>query len=140
MATKTVFVCNECGYESSKWLGKCPACGAWNTFFEQKIAKTKSTVGIPLRESGKSEPIAQVDLTPVPRMHSGFSELDRVLGGGIVPGSVCLLGGDPGIGKSTLLLQICSNLAKNGERVLYASGEESKTQIKMRALRLNASE
>ena len=140
MATKTVFVCNECGYESSKWLGKCPACGARNTFFEQKIAKTKSTVGIPLRESGKSEPIAQVDLTPVPRMHSGFSELDRVLGGGIVPGSVCLLGGDPGIGKSTLLLQICSNLAKNGERVLYASGEESKTQIKMRALRLNASE
>lgn len=139
MATKTIFVCNECGYESSKWLGKCPACAAWNTFFEQKISKTKPGSAASLRESSKSEPIGKVDLTPVPRMHSGFTELDRVLGGGIVPGSVCLLGGDPGIGKSTLLLQICSYLAKNGEKVLYASGEESKTQIKMRAIRLDAS-
>ena len=137
MATKTIFVCNECGYESSKWLGKCPACGAWNTFFEQKITKAKQ-VNTFSKESGKSEPIGKVDLTPVPRMNSGFSELNRVLGGGIVPGSVCLLGGDPGIGKSTLLLQICSNLAKDGERVLYASGEESKTQIKIRAIRLDA--
>lgn len=140
MATKSVFVCNECGYESSKWLGKCPACESWNTFFEQKVSKTKQSALSPLREPQKSEAIGQVDLTPVPRMDSGFSELDRVLGGGIVPGSVCLLGGDPGIGKSTLLLQICSHLAKDGERVLYASGEESKTQIKMRAIRLNASE
>ncbi len=137
MATKTIFVCNECGYESSKWLGKCPACGAWNTFFEQKITKAKQ-VNTFSKESGKSEPIGKVDLTPVPRMNSGFSELNRVLGGGIVPGSVCLLGGDPGIGKSTLLLQICSHLAKDGEKVLYASGEESKTQIKMRAIRLDA--
>ncbi len=140
MATKTVFVCNECGYESSKWLGKCPACSAWNSFFEQKISKTKPSASCFVREPQKSESIRTVDLTPVPRMDSGFSELNRVLGGGIVPGSVCLLGGDPGIGKSTLLLQICSNLAKNGERVLYASGEESKTQIKMRAIRLCASE
>ena len=137
MATKSIFVCNECGYESSKWLGKCPACGAWNTFFEQKITKAKQT-NATLREKGKSEPIQTVDLTPVPRMNCGFSELNRVLGGGIVPGSVCLLGGDPGIGKSTLLLQICSHLAKGGEKVLYASGEESKTQIKMRAIRLGA--
>ena len=140
MATKTIFVCNECGYESSKWLGKCPACEAWNTFFEQKISKARPGPSASLREPQKSEPIKQVDLTPVPRMNSGFSELNRVLGGGIVPGCVCLLGGDPGIGKSTLLLQVCSYLAKNGERVLYASGEESKTQIKMRAIRLDASE
>ncbi len=137
MATKTVFVCNECGYESSKWLGKCPACGAWNAFFEQKLTKTNQGKTATQKERGKSQPIGQVDLTPVPRMDSGFPELNRVLGGGIVPGSVCLLGGDPGIGKSTLLLQICSHLAKE-ERVLYASGEESKTQIKMRAIRLNA--
>ncbi len=140
MATKTVFVCNECGYESSKWLGRCPACEAWNTFFEQKISPAKSRGSSFTKEAGKSEPISKVDLSPVPRMDSGFSELNRVLGGGIVPGSVCLLGGDPGIGKSTLLLQICSHLAKSGERVLYASGEESKTQIKMRAIRLNATE
>ena len=137
MANKICFVCNECGYESSKWLGKCPVCNQWNTFFEQKITKAKSAVRTAPQ---KSEPIGKVDLTPVPRMDSGFSELNRVLGGGIVPGSVCLLGGDPGIGKSTLLLQVCKNLAKNGLRVLYASGEESKTQIKMRAIRLDATQ
>lgn len=137
MANKVVYVCNECGYESSKWLGKCPACNEWNTFFEQKITKTKTASRT---ESSKSEPIREVDLTPVPRMDCGFSELNRVLGGGIVPGSVCLLGGDPGVGKSTLLLQVCKNLAKQGLRVLYASGEESKTQIKMRAIRLEATE
>lgn len=135
MANKVVYVCNECGYESSKWLGKCPACNEWNSFFEQKITKTKSTSRT---SPSKSEKIEEVDLTPVPRMDSGFSELNRVLGGGIVPGSVCLLGGDPGIGKSTLLLQVCKNLAQQGQKVLYASGEESKTQIKMRAIRLSA--
>ncbi len=137
MANKVVYVCNECGYESSKWLGKCPACNEWNSFFEQKIAKSKS---VSRDVSTKSEKIQDVDLTPVPRMDSGFSELNRVLGGGIVPGSVCLLGGDPGIGKSTLLLQVCKNLAQQGLKVLYASGEESKTQIKMRAIRLSATQ
>ncbi len=140
MANKVVYVCNECGYESSKWLGKCPACSEWNSFFEQKITKTKHSSQSPDTVRSKSEKINTVDLTEVPRMDCGFQELNRVLGGGIVPGSVCLLGGDPGIGKSTLLLQVCKNLAKQGMRVLYASGEESKTQIKMRAIRLDATE
>ena len=140
MANKVIYVCNECGYESSKWLGKCPVCSQWNTFFEQKVSKTKSSNPLSEPSRSKSEKIKEVDLTEVPRMDCGFAELNRVLGGGIVPGSVCLLGGDPGIGKSTLLLQVCKNLAQSGMRVLYASGEESKTQIKMRAIRLEATE
>lgn len=139
MASKIIYVCNECGYESSKWLGKCPTCSSWNTFFEQKITKTRSEHTRTAANS-HSEKILDVDLTRVPRIDCGFPELNRVLGGGIVPGSVCLLGGDPGIGKSTLLLQICQNLAKQQMRVLYASGEESKAQIKMRAMRLSADE
>lgn len=135
MAGKVIYVCNECGYESSKWLGKCPACTQWNTFFEQKVTKTKHSQE---KNISRSEKIIEVDLTEAPRMDSGFGELNRVLGGGIVQGSVCLLGGDPGIGKSTLLLQVCKNLAMQGMRILYASGEESKTQIKMRAIRLCA--
>ncbi len=138
MANKIIYVCNECGYESSKWLGKCPACMEWNTFFEQTITKQKSASRTADGNHQKSELLQEVTLSEVPRMDCGFSELNRVLGGGIVPGSVCLLGGDPGIGKSTLLLQVCKNLAQNGKKVLYASGEESKTQIKMRAIRLEA--
>ena len=132
---KSVFVCNECGYESAKWMGKCPACGAWNSFFEEKIAKT---VG------GKSDSKKNVTAKPLntytgkenERISTGFEELDRVLGGGIVKGSLILLGGEPGIGKSTLILQLCDRVKGDG-KVLYVSGEESAEQIKLRADRLN---
>lgn len=141
MSGKTVFFCETCGYESAKWLGKCPACGEWNTFSE--IRAVKNTKGqknqkLSYNNTEKSEIISNVELTDKERFDCGFSELNRVFGGGIVNGSVNLLGGDPGIGKSTILLQICKHLADSGKKVLYVSGEESKTQIKMRASRINA--
>ena len=134
---KTIFVCSDCGNESAKWLGKCPACGSWNSFYEQKIVETKS--------AGSSKGISAGNITPQAlntyeaketiRTHTGFQELDRVLGGGLVKGSLVLLGGEPGIGKSTLILQICDKIKGDG-KVLYVSGEESAEQIKLRADRL----
>ena len=131
---KSVFVCNSCGYESGKWLGKCPACNEWNTFFEQKletsvISKKKE------KENIKSIPLQNVEYKEISRLSTGFGELDRVLGGGLVDGSLILIGGEPGIGKSTLILQICDKI-KTEKTVLYVSGEESAEQIKLRADRL----
>ncbi len=130
----TVFVCNECGYESSKWLGKCPACNNWNTFVEEKaIANTSGKD----KKKERSEPISlnQVEKRATIRIKTGIEELDRVLGGGFVEGSLTLLGGEPGIGKSTLILQICDKIQLDG-KILYVSGEESAEQIKLRADRL----
>lgn len=132
-AKGSVFFCGECGYESTKWLGKCPACGSWNTMLEQK--KISSVPSINSLAYAHAIPLADVTTTASGRMSSGIGELDRVLGGGIVPGSVTLLGGDPGIGKSTLLMQTAAELTKQGT-VLYVTGEESASQLKLRAERL----
>ena len=135
---KIVYFCQECGYESSKWQGRCPGCQAWNTLVEETVAPAK-TGGGGSRGSGKApQPvsIAEIETREEQRMSSGIRELDRVLGGGIVTGSLMLVGGDPGIGKSTLLLQVCRNLAGEGHQVLYISGEESLRQIKLRAARI----
>ena len=132
-AKGSVFFCGECGYESSKWLGKCPACGSWNTMLEQK--KISSIPSINNLTYAHAIPLADVTTTASGRVSSGIGELDRVLGGGIVPGSVTLLGGDPGIGKSTLLMQTAAELTKQGT-VLYVTGEESASQLKLRAERL----
>ena len=131
---KSVFLCNECGYESPKWAGKCPGCGAWNSFVE-KVVRTTSSVRMSSASSAKqlSQPVLidTVSTDELPRIDLGDSELNRVLGGGLVPGSMVLLGGEPGIGKSTLVLQTMLNLPDR--RVLYVSGEESAQQIKLRA-------
>ena len=132
-AKGSVFFCGECGYESTKWLGKCPACGSWNTMLEQK--KISSIPSINNLTYAHAIPLADVTTTASGRVSSGIGELDRVLGGGIVPGSVTLLGGDPGIGKSTLLMQTAAELTKQGT-VLYVTGEESASQLKLRAERL----
>ncbi len=133
---KTVFVCNECGYESPKWLGKCPECGAWNTFFEQKIVETKNSIS---SKGTKAKVMPQVLDNVIgkseTRTDTGIGEVNRVLGGGIVNGSLILLGGEPGIGKSTLILELCAKIANSG-KVLYVSGEESAEQVKIRADRL----
>lgn len=131
---KTVFVCNSCGYESPKWMGKCPACNEWNTFFEEKLVKLSGTK---YEKKKEVNPMVLNELQgkDIVRNSTGFNELDRVLGGGIVSGSLVLLGGEPGIGKSTLILQICDKIKGNGQ-VLYVSGEESAEQIKIRADRL----
>ncbi len=127
------FVCQECGYESLKWLGKCPACMAWNTIVEEKQEKRLEICG---QDRAPVVSLNMIDEKDIFRFSSGIGELDRVLGGGIVPGSLILLGGDPGIGKSTLLLQVANNIAVSGKRVLYLSGEESLKQIRIRSLRL----
>ena len=132
-AKGSVFFCGECGYESTKWLGKCPACGSWNTMLEQK--KISSAPSINNLTYAHAIPLADITTTASGRVSSGIGELDRVLGGGIVPGSVTLLGGDPGIGKSTLLMQTAAELTKQGT-VLYVTGEESASQLKLRAERL----
>lgn len=133
---KTTFFCKECGYESSKWLGQCPGCKEWNSFVEEMVQK-KSATGAVLR-GPRVEPskLSDVRVVENERVHMGIDEFDRVLGGGIVEGSLVLVGGDPGIGKSTLLLQMCKQLVEQGKKVLYISGEESMRQIKMRADRL----
>ncbi len=133
------FFCKECGYESPKWLGQCPACKAWNSFSEAPEAvrsKTDKGRGDRPYSPLKAVPLSDVNMESHERMPSGIQELDRVLGGGIVPGSFVLVGGDPGIGKSTILLQVSAHLTATGRRVLYISGEESLEQIKMRANRL----
>ena len=134
--SKTIFVCSECGNESSKWLGKCPACNSWNTFYEQKVVETKAGAHKDLAKSeNKPQKLNSYEAKETLRTSTGFGELDRVLGGGLVKGSLVLLGGEPGIGKSTLILQICDKVKGKG-KVLYVSGEESAEQIKMRADRL----
>lgn len=132
---QTVFVCSNCGNESPKWLGKCPACNSWNTFCEEKIVTSKVS-GEKKAVSAEVKKLNSVEIEKYSRYKTGYEELDRVLGGGLVQGSLVLLGGEPGIGKSTLILQICDKIKVNGS-VLYISGEESATQIKMRADRLN---
>ncbi len=134
---KSVFFCKDCGYESAKWMGQCPACKAWNTMTEEVVsASSKAVPSVNRGESPKPVKISEISLSDEDRIPTGMDELDRVLGGGIVPGSLVLVGGDPGIGKSTLLLQMCRNLAVAGQSVLYISGEESPKQIKMRAERI----
>lgn len=134
---KTVFFCKECGYESTKWLGQCPGCKAWDTFTEEPVLKrSHRSSGIKLAK--EPELISNIKSESELRIHTGMDEFDRVLGGGIVIGSLVLVGGDPGIGKSTLLLQICKELTNKSKKVLYISGEESLNQIKMRADRLGA--
>ncbi|MCR4936856.1 MAG: DNA repair protein RadA [Lachnospiraceae bacterium] len=135
---KTVYFCTECGCESAKWSGQCPSCGAWNTMTEHEVSsglrsKEKRAAGY---EAAAPLGLKEISSGDEKRISSGISEFDRVLGGGIVPGSLTLVGGDPGIGKSTLLLQVCRELSLNGVGVLYVSGEESPSQIKMRAGRL----
>ena len=132
---KTVFFCKECGYESSKWLGQCPGCRQWDTFVEEPVTRKKST-GSSYKDAVEPELLSEVKSENENRIKSGIGELDRVLGGGIVPGSLVLVGGDPGIGKSTLLLQACREIVNQGQKVIYITGEESKGQIKMRAERL----
>ena len=134
---KSLFVCQSCGNESQKWLGRCPDCGAWNSFVEEKVTAAADRRGsVPAMGGGTSRRYEDVDMLVVDRLSSGVSEFDRVLGGGIVPGSLVLLGGEPGIGKSTLLLQAAAHLAANVGPVLYCSGEESEHQIKLRGERL----
>lgn len=138
-AKGNVFFCKECGYESSKWMGQCPACKEWNTFVEEPAAKkSASTHGGTVRQGLSPKPVllSEVSIEEQDRISTGYPELDRVLGSGIVAGSLVLVGGDPGIGKSTLLLQVCRNLALAGHKVLYISGEESLKQIKLRANRI----
>ena len=136
---KSVFFCQECGYESAKWMGQCPGCRAWNSFVEETAAKSgadrkaKQTAGM-----AKSRPavLNEISMEEENRIPTGIAELDRVLGGGIVTGSLTLVGGDPGIGKSTLLLQMCRLLSEKKRKILYISGEESLRQIKLRAQRI----
>ena len=139
-ARTTAFFCKECGYESAKWTGQCPACREWNTMVEEPVAKKASDrrAVIPERGRQKIQPVrlSEVSIEEQDRISTGYQELDRVLGSGIVAGSLVLVGGDPGIGKSTLLLQVCRNLAAEGHKVLYISGEESLKQIKLRANRI----
>lgn len=135
MKIKTNFVCQECGYTTQKWMGKCPECGNWNTFIEETIAPAKSEPMF----SAAASPVAIGKIDPMQegtRLGTGIGELDLVLGGGLVTGSLVLVGGEPGIGKSTLLLQICAALSKHGN-ILYISGEESEKQLKLRADRLS---
>ncbi|MBQ4058836.1 MAG: DNA repair protein RadA [Lachnospiraceae bacterium] len=133
--TKQIYFCQECGNESTKWLGQCPTCKCWNTFVEEKIVVGANKHS---EKAGAVAPTSILDITTSEdaRIGTGMKELDRVLGGGIVKGSLTLVGGDPGIGKSTLLLQVCRNLTMAENKVLYASGEESLQQIKLRAERL----
>lgn len=133
----SVFFCQQCGYESVKWMGQCPACKEWNSFVEEPVVPKMGAGSVKTR-TPSSEPVtlSKVEMTKQERFTTGISELDRVLGGGIVPGSLVLVGGDPGIGKSTLLLQVCRNLAAANRKVLYISGEESLQQIKIRAQRI----
>ncbi|MBL0741817.1 DNA repair protein RadA [Chryseolinea lacunae] len=140
--TKTTFFCQSCGYESAKWLGKCPSCSAWNTFAEEVVKKDDGNKNEWRQESPRSKTVKPKTLTQIEtaeeiRINSIDEELNRVLGGGIVPGSLVLIGGEPGIGKSTLMLQV--GLLLQSQRVLYVSGEESEQQIKMRAERLGSS-
>ena len=140
-AKTTAFFCKECGYESAKWMGQCPACREWNTMVEEPVGKKETSPGAGRRSLLiKSRPalLSEISVEEKDRVSTGYKELDQVLGGGVVAGSLVLVGGDPGIGKSTLLLQVCRNLAIGGQKVLYISGEESLKQIKLRAARIGS--
>src|ERR671934_454739 len=140
MAARTLFVCSQCGNESPKWHGRCPGCGEWNTMVEERAVELGAGAGSGLtRRSGKAlrpQQLSEVDAPALARLATGIGELDRVLGGGLVPGSLVLLGGSPGIGKSTLTTTALGNLAAAGRRALYVSGEESAAQVRLRAERL----
>ena len=139
MAKKTtVFFCQNCGYESPKWMGQCPACKEWNVFVEEPVTKAAGSKPAAERRAAAAKPVklSNIEIRKNLRILTGMKELDRVLGGGIVPGSLILVGGDPGIGKSTLLLQVCKHLVAEGRNILYVSGEESQQQIKIRADRV----
>ena len=143
MKQKTVYLCSECGYEHAKWFGKCPSCGSWNTMSEFKVKPEAAVRGVIApaggsRQRNRPTTLDQIDEGQEERFHSGIGELDRVLGGGAVHGSFVLVGGEPGIGKSTLLMQMCHEMCK-GATVLYVSGEESLRQLKIRAKRLGVS-
>ena len=132
---KSIFFCQNCGHEENKWLGQCPMCKEWNTFVEESVSVTKSSTA-KLAHETQVVALTQIETDHEDRIHTQIKELDRVLGGGIVPGSLVLVGGDPGIGKSTLLLQVCQKLCESKRQVLYISGEESLKQIKLRANRM----
>ncbi len=136
--TRTIFICQECGHQVSKWLGKCPECNSWNSFSEERQLQPSSSKSRNNFESSTPLTITQVQPVQENRMMTGIGEFDRVLGGGMVQGSLILIGGEPGIGKSTLTLQSMGHLSKQGKKVLYVSGEESGSQIKLRAERLDA--
>src|SRR5215208_6798150 len=137
MARTTVFVCSQCGHDSAKWHGRCPGCGEWNTMVEERPAAAgPAAARRPAGRALKPVRLADVEAPAVRRLVTGIGELDRVLGGGIVPGSMVLIGGSPGIGKSTITGGALGNLAAAGRRVLYVSGEESAAQVKLRAERL----
>lgn len=133
---KIKFICQHCGYDSPKWLGRCPGCEEWNTFIEEVVNNKISKNSYLNKSNSKPISIVDVDISNLPRYKSGIIEFDRALGGGIVPGSLILVGGDPGIGKSTLLLQVALQICKNYGEVLYVSGEESAAQVRLRAERL----
>ena len=135
---KSVFFCQNCGHEESKWLGQCPVCRQWNTFVEEKVRLSKGTDSSKLAREMAPVVLTSIRTDKDDRKQTGIAELDRVLGGGIVPGSLVLVGGDPGIGKSTLLLQVCQRLAADQQKILYISGEESLKQIKLRADRMGS--
>src|SRR6266404_6587903 len=133
-SSETIFVCQNCGHQSRKWLGKCPECGEWNSLVEERARTSKKGAirnGFKLREV-TAVAYSEIESQDEARISSGVTEFDRVLGGGIVPGRLVLIGGDPGIGKSTLLLQVADRLSSSGTVVLYVSGEESERQIKLR--------
>ncbi|WP_424161102.1 DNA repair protein RadA [Bacillus amyloliquefaciens] len=138
--SKTKFICHSCGYESAKWMGKCPGCGAWNTMVEETIKKApanrRAAFSHSVQTVQKPSPITSIETSEEPRVQTNLEEFNRVLGGGVVKGSLVLIGGDPGIGKSTLLLQVSAQLADTAGSVLYISGEESVKQTKLRADRL----
>src|SRR5437867_6776763 len=145
MRAKTTFLCQACGHQSPRWLGRCPECGRWNSMKEERLAVAgKGRRAVLPDTSSKPTPIDAIEVVGEYRLRTGIGEFDRVLGGGVVPGSVVLIGGDPGIGKSTLVLQALAALARSGAPrgapMLYVSGEESPQQIKMRADRLGIAE
>lgn len=138
---KVTYVCQACGYSSPGWMGKCPECNSWNSLIEELVpaSKNKTTANRRVESDNKALSLSAISIQETSRTSTGFKEFDRVLGGGMVPGAVMLLGGSPGMGKSTLMMQVCGALVRNGKKILYISGEESATQIKMRADRLGVS-
>jgi DNA repair protein radA len=137
---KTAYVCQSCGYDTSKWMGKCPGCGAWNSMVEEIVAPESEArrSGLGGTDAAPPQPIGEITAEDLPRFSTGSGELDRVLGGGVIPGSMVLVVGDPGVGKSSLTLRVSADIARAGRRVLYVTGEESARQIRMRADRLRA--
>ena len=136
--SKNIYRCRECGHVSPKWIGKCPDCGQWDTFEEEAVEPSGRKPGHGFGTRPEPVPINAIDVRDCERFLTGIREFDRVLGGGVVPGSLVLIGGEPGIGKSTLILQVLHAMAVSGRKVLYVSGEESVRQIRMRSIRLSA--